>query len=126
MSRRGVNAAPLVVGSTVFASHSEENISGTAMGALAAIDATKLGDVTESGRKWQLPEVMAGRTQPILIDGKLWVIDDRAKLWIYDAESGEQVGRRVALGTQMRSSPLYADGKVYACTANGRWYILEA
>ena len=25
----------------------------------------------------------------------------------------------------MRSSPLYADGKVYAFTANGRWAILE-
>ncbi|MCA9218145.1 MAG: PQQ-like beta-propeller repeat protein [Planctomycetales bacterium] len=125
MSRRGLNAPPLVVGSTVYAGHSEENVSGTtAMGALASIDATKTGDLTETGRNWQVPEVMAGRTQPLLIDGNLWVVDDRAKLWIYNAETGEQVGNRVALGTMMRSSPLYADGKVYACTANGRWYIL--
>ena len=128
MSRRGLNAAPLVSGSTVYAGHSEENFSSearTKMGALAAIDATKTGDITETGRKWQMLEVMSGRTQPLLISGNLWVTDDRAKLWIYNAETGEQVGRRIALGTQMRSSPLYADGKVYACTANGRWYILE-
>lgn len=125
ISRRGVNAAPLVDGSTVYAGHSEENIVGTAMGALAAIDVSGTGDLTESGKKWQLPEVMAGRTQPLLIDDRLWIFDDRAKLFIYDAATGESVGRRIGLGTQMRSSPLYADGKVYACTANGRWYILK-
>ena len=33
LSRRGVNASPLVVGDRVYACHSEENITGTTMGA---------------------------------------------------------------------------------------------
>ncbi|MCP3693360.1 MAG: PQQ-like beta-propeller repeat protein, partial [Planctomycetaceae bacterium] len=48
-----------------------------------------------------------------------------AKLHILDAKTGEPVAKRVALGTVMRPSPLMADGKIYICTANGRWYILK-
>ena len=32
---------------------------------------------------------------------------------------------RKALGTSMRSTPLVADGKLYLCTNEGRWYILK-
>jgi hypothetical protein len=70
-------------------------------------------------------ELMAGKSSPIAIDGRLVVCDDRAKMHVLDATTGETIGRRVALGTVMRSSPLYADGKIYAFTANGRWYILQ-
>jgi len=52
------------------------------------------------------------------------VIEDGAKLLVLDAKTGEQLARK-PLGTMMRSSPLYADGKIYTCTANGRWYILR-
>ena len=66
---------------------------------------------------------MDGRSQPLLVGNRLWVFDDRAKLWLLDAETGESVGRRVALGRMMRASLLYADGKVYAFESNGRWAI---
>jgi hypothetical protein len=68
---------------------------------------------------------MAGKSSPIAVDGRLFVCDDRAKMHVLDAKTGETIGRRIALGTVMRASPLYADGKIYALTANGRWYILE-
>ena len=51
-------------------------------------------------------------------------MDDRAKLYVLDAASGDRIGSRIPLGTVMRGSPLYGDGKIYAVTANGRWYIL--
>ena len=126
ISRRGVNAPPLVIGDMVYAGHSEENISGTKMGAVAALRISGLsGDVTNSGEVWQIREIMAGKTAPLMINNQLWIFDDRAKLHILDAGTGEPIVKEIKLGTQMRSTPLYADGKVYAFTANGRWYILE-
>ena len=122
-SRRGVNISPLVVGDTVYASHSEENIVGNTMGGLVALDGTMKGDLTGKAL-WQQHEVMSGKSSPLMIDGRLWTIDDRAKLRIFDPATGEQIARK-ALGTVMRSTPLYADGKVYCCTHNGRWYILQ-
>ena len=123
-SRRGVNTSPLVVGDRVIAGHSEENIVGTAMGAVVALDAAGTGDITDSGELWRVDELMVGKASPLVVDDKLYLFDDRAKLHVLDLKTGDPIGKRIALGTVMRASPLYADGKIYACTANGRWYIL--
>jgi outer membrane protein assembly factor BamB len=122
LSRRGLNSPPLVVGDTVFMGNSEENVSGTTMGAIVALDGNAQGEISEP--RWRVDQLVGGRTAPLLIDRQLWVFDDRAKLYILDARTGDQI-ERVPLGTVMRSSPLYADGKVYALTVNGRWYILR-
>jgi hypothetical protein len=95
------------------------------MGTVVAIDGTGSGDITESGEVWRVDELMAGKSSPIAIDGRLFVFDDRAKLHVLDMETGQTIGKKIALGTVMRASPLYADGRIYAVTANGRWYILE-
>ncbi len=123
LSRRGLNVSPLVVGDTVYYSQSEENVVGSTMGALVAIDGTLTGDLTGK-EKWFVPEIMSGKSSPVLAGGKLWTVDDRAKLYIFDPETGEQLDKK-ALGTAMRSTPLIADGKVYTCTNAGRWYILK-
>ena len=47
-SRRGLNVSPLVIGDKVLSGHSEENIVGTSMGAVALIDGSGQGDVTQS------------------------------------------------------------------------------
>ena len=124
-SRRGLNVAPLVIGERVFTGHSEENISGTAMGSVVAIDASGKGNVTKSGELWKVDELMMGKAAPLHIGNRLYCFDDRAKLHVLDDKTGEPVAPRIALGTVMRSSPLYADGKIYAFTNNGRWYILK-
>ena len=125
-SRRGVNVSPLVVGDMVYASHSEENIEGNTMGSVVALDGTMKGDLT--GReKWQAFEVMAGKASPVMVDGKLWVVDDRSKLWVFDPETGKALVRRKAVGKDkvMRSTPLVANGKVYMPTNNGHWQVVE-
>ena len=59
-----------------------------------------------------------------MVDDRLWVVTDGAKLQILDPATGELVGKK-ALGTVMRSTPIYADGKVYLCTNTGIWYALK-
>ena len=124
-SRRGINVSPLVVGDTVVASHSEENIEGTAMGSVVALDGSGSGDITDNPPLWREDEMMAGKASPLVVGDRLYLFDDRAKLHVRDLKTGEPVGSKTSLGTVMRSSPLYADGKIYCCTANGRWYILK-
>ena len=46
-------------------------------------------------------------------------------MYIYDLETGEQIGRKLALGRVMRGSPLYADGKIYAVGNSGNWAIFQ-
>lgn len=117
-SRRGLNVSPLVHEGMVYTGHSEENIEGTAMGALVALDGA-------TGKQlWKLEEVMVGKSSPIMVGGQLYTIDDRAKLMAFDPTGGEMIFRK-PLGTVQRSTPLLADGKLYICDNNGRWYVLK-
>lgn len=124
-SKRGLNIRPIVSNGVVYTGHSEENIGSTSMGSIVAIDATKTGNITATGAKWRVDELMVGKAAPLLIGDRLYCFDDRAKLHILDIKTGEPVVGKKALGTVMRAGVLYADGKIYACTANGRWYIMK-
>lgn len=123
-SRRGLNVSPVVDDKgRVFIGHSEENLDGYAMGAMVALDGTMTGDL--SGKQlWNGYQVMAGKSSPLAIDGKVYVTTDSAKMLVFDANNGRQLERK-ALGRSMRGSPLYADGKIYACTVGGRWWVLK-
>ncbi len=123
-SRMGINVAPLVTpDGRVFISHSEENTVGNTMGSISCLDGTKSGDLTGT-EIWRNFEIMAGKSSPVTLGGWIYVLDDRAKLYIFDAETGEEISKK-ALGTTMRSTPLVADGKLYTCTNSGQWYILK-
>ncbi len=124
-SRRGLNVSPVVAGDTVYMGHSEENLTGTAMGSVAAVRGTGRGDVTKDGAIWRADELMVGKSSPVMVDGRLYCIDDLAKLHVLDAATGKAIAKRFPLGTSMESSPLFADGKLYAITEAGRWYILQ-
>ncbi len=125
LSRRGLNLSP-VVGpqGRVYTGQSEENVVGSTMGAVVALDGKQQGDLQLGDEEWIVPEEMVGKSSPLLVDGRLYAVTDTAKLIILDAETGKQIGKKT-LGRAMRSSPLYADGKLYVCTNEGMCYILE-
>ncbi len=106
--------------------HSEENEVGTAMGTMLAIDGTGHGDISRTGEKWRVFELMVGKSSPVRVNDKLYCVDDRAKLHILDAVTGEAATKRpIALGRMMRGSPLVADGKLYAAAHSGDWFIFR-
>lgn len=119
VSRHGLNATPLIHGDRVYCGHSEENLDTTAMGAVFCLDAATGEEI------WKTDELMVGRTAPMMIDGRLYVIDDRCKIFVLNPETGEVLGERGSLGTVMESCPIYADGKLYVCESNGRFWILR-
>lgn len=122
-SRRGINITPVVEGDTVYMCHSEENYVNTTMGAIAAIRGDRTGDITKDGALWRVFDRTVGKSSPLLVHGRLYVIDDGATMFILDAKTGKQIGKQ-KLGTMMRGSPVYADGKIFTCDATGRWYVL--
>jgi outer membrane protein assembly factor BamB len=124
-SRRGLNVSPTVVGETVFMGHSEENPTGTRMGAIAAINGALTGNVTKTGELWKEIEIGVGKSSLLAVDGKLYCPDDSGKLWVLDQKTGKQIGRKFGLGTMNFATPVYADGRIYHVEKNGRWYILE-
>ena len=125
LSRRGLNVATVVDGTKVYTAHNEENTDNTSMGALVAIDGSKTGDVTTSGELWKVKNISDGKGAPLVIDGRVYVTDDTAKFYVFDAATGKQIGQKISLtGTIIRSSPLYADGKLYVCTTSA-WHVFQ-
>lgn len=127
LSRRGLNVSPIVVDDKVYTGHSEENFGGAipTMGSVVALDGTGKGDIIESGVIWKHDEVLAGKCSPVLVDGRLYVVQDTGSMYVFDAETGEEIGRRVRLvGSSARSSPLYADGKLYVLSTSA-WHVFQ-
>ncbi len=125
LSRRGLNLTPLVEKERVYIGQSEENPEDNTMGSLAALDGRLSGDITKTGELWRKKEVMVGKSTPVLVDGRLYAADDSGGLFVFNAATGEQIGRKVKLaGAMMRASLLYGDGKIYAFTTSA-WHVLQ-
>jgi len=124
LSRRGLNVSPTVDGDVVYTGHSEENINGRKIGAVVAVGAAGMGNVTQSGEIWKELEIADGKSSILKVNDLLYCPDDGGKLFILNAKDGTQVGRKVSLGTINFASPVYADGKIYYVEKNGRWYIM--
>ena len=132
LSRRGINVSPVVVDELVYAAHGEENLSGNTQGGVVCVKATGAkGDISANGAVWfreqieEGVEATPGKSSPIVYEGRVYLMDDKGKLYIMDAKTGEPVAPRKALGKAMRGTPLLADGKLYIFMDNGRWYIFE-
>ena len=126
LSRRGIFLTPLVVGNRVFAGHSEENLGLNSMGAVVCLEITGTGDETKVEERWRREEIVNGYSEPVLIDNRLYLLDDRCKMWVIDADTGEFIAERLRVaGNRQRAALTYADGKLYVLTENGPWAILE-
>jgi len=124
MSRRGLNAAPAVVGHRVYISHGEDNIDTTNFGRIECIDGRGKGDITATNSIWRVDGIKAGYTGLLVNDGILYVVADTGRLYAYDSESGKALWD-YSLGTVGKGSPVWADGKLYVMEVNGNIHILR-
>lgn len=124
MSKRGINTGAAVHGSTVFVSHSEENLDTNEMGLLAALDGTARGDIQKDRIKWQVKGFQGGYSSPVIDGDRLLQIDNGANLFAFDLITGRQLWKQ-NLGTIQKASPVLGDGKLYVGTENGKFYIIR-
>ncbi|MFV0443383.1 MAG: PQQ-binding-like beta-propeller repeat protein [Planctomycetaceae bacterium] len=118
LSERGVNCSPVIYKDYVICGHSEENIGTTEMGGLVCLNGKDGSEV------WKKTEHFVGKSPPIIAGDLLIAIEDGGKLYIMDPLTGKEYYSR-KVDTTMRGSPLYADGKLYVLSGNGRWWIFK-
>ena len=125
LSRRGINASPLIAGDMIYASQAEENLDNTSMGCATAFTAGGSGDITASHLAWQHKGVTDGRSMPVVLGDRVYFVEDGAKVNVFDRATGKRIGRpQKLLGTIVRGSPLVADGKLTICSTSG-WHVIE-
>jgi outer membrane protein assembly factor BamB len=93
-------------------------------GRLVCIDATKQGDISETGLVWKLDEFSVSCSTIAISDGLLFTADMHGIVYCLEAETGKVLWRHEA-GIGIWGSPLVADGKVYLGT-NGKGLLIFA
>jgi len=92
---------------------------------LKCIDATRTGDITESGLVWSYSIAHHCVSTPSIQDGLIYVADCGGEVHCVDAETGKPCWTHDVRG-EIWASTLVADGKIYVGTRKGDFWILAA
>ena len=95
------------------------------MGHLYAIDATKRGDITETGRLWHYDKIRRSISTGAIYNGLLFYSDFSGFLHCLDAKTGKPYWTHDMLAA-VWGSPMVINGKVYLGDEDGDVVVLEA
>ncbi len=121
-----INPSPVAEGNLVYLSHGEENPEGskTGIGRVICLDASQITNGTPK-LVWEFSRgIRFGLASLALADGKLYIPDDAAKLYCFDAKKGKLLWK-VNYGTTSRGAPVIADGKIYLSETNAKFHIIK-
>jgi len=124
ISKRGLNTGVVVYNNLAILTHSEENLESSEMGMMLAVDATAKGEIKKDQIKWSTYGWQGGFSSPVLDGDRLYQVDNGANIAAFDVNTGKQLWLK-NLGTIQKASPVFADGKLYVGTENGKFYILR-
>jgi len=118
-------STPVFYNGKVYVSIGQDPEHGEGVGALICIDASKSGDITESGNVWTYKGMGRSISTASIMNGLLFVGDYGGRIHCLDAITGK-VHWVHDTGSHIWSSTLAADGKVYLGNEDGVLTILEA
>ena len=84
------------------------------------------GDVTSSHVVWQAKKGGPYIPSPILVDGRLTMVNDGGIVTSYDAKTGEQLFQQRIPSSEFSVSLVYGDGKLYITSESGDTFVLSA
>lgn len=82
------------------------------------------GDVTASHVAWKVKFPALSQSSPILLDGRVYVVNDSGILLCLDLATGKEIYKE-RLGTDFAASPVLADGRMYFFDARGKGTVVE-
>ena len=120
--KRSINTGVAVKDNMVILSHGDENLEGVELGLIAAIDGSQTGDIKTA--KWAVKGHEFAYSGPILDGDRVYQIDGGSTLLAFDVNTGKELWN-LPLGTSQKASPVFADGKIYVGTDNGKFFIVR-
>ena len=124
-TRNEVISTPVVYQNVVYIANGQDPEHGEGTGHLYAIDATKRGDITESGRIWHYTDIRRSISTGALYNGILFYSDFSGFLHAVDSKTGKQLWKHDMFAA-IWGSPMVIDGKVYLGDEDGDVAVLLA
>ncbi len=117
-TRNELIATPVIYDDKVFIANGQDPEHGEGVGHFYAIDPTKRGDITQTGRLWQYDKIRRSISTAAIADGLLYVSDFSGYLHCLDVKTGQPYWTHDLLAA-VWGSPFVVDGKVYLGDEDG-------
>jgi len=124
-TRNEVISTPVIHENVVYIANGQDPEHGEGEGHLYAIDATKRGDITESGRIWHYRDIRRSISTGAHFNGILYYPDFSGFLHAIDMKTGKPHWKHDMFAA-VWGSPMVIDGKVYLGDEDGDIAVLEA
>jgi outer membrane protein assembly factor BamB len=124
-TRNELIATPVVYDGLVYIGNGQDPEHGEGVGHFYAIDPTKRGDITQSGKVWQYDKIRRTISTAAIKDGIVYIADFSGFLHALDAKTGAVYWTHDMLAA-VWASPVVIDGKVYLGDEDGDVVVLAA
>jgi outer membrane protein assembly factor BamB len=123
-TRNEVISTPVIFENVVYIANGQDPEHGEGVGHLYAIDATKRGDITTTGRLWHYDKIRRSISTASIKDGIIYYPDFSGFLHALDVKTGKPFWVHDMFAA-MWSSTLVADGKVYLGDEDGDVVVIQ-
>jgi outer membrane protein assembly factor BamB len=123
-TRNEIISTPIIVDDIVYIANGQDPEHGDGAGHLYAIDATKRGDITETGRIWHYEGIRRSMSTGALHEGVLYYADFSGFLHALDAKTGKPYWVHDMLAA-IWASPYVVGGNVYLGNEDGDVVIMQ-
>jgi outer membrane protein assembly factor BamB len=120
-----INATPVLYKNRVYVANGQDPDHGEGVGVLTCLDATKTGDITETGKIWVFDKIMRSISTCSIYNDLLFIGDYSGYVYCLDPETGKLYWQFKS-GSHIWGSTLAADGKVYFGNEDGEAIVLAA
>jgi len=123
-TRNEVISTPVIYENVVYIANGQDPEHGEGVGHAYAIDATKRGDITETGRLWHFDKIRRSISTAAIKDGLIYLADFSGFVHCLDVKTG-QLHWTHDMFAAIWGSPMIIDNKVYLGDEDGDLVVLE-
>ena len=122
-TRNNIISTPVLYDDKVFIANGQDPEHGEGVGHFYAIDATKRGDITQTGRVWHYDKIRRSISTPAIHEGIIYMPDFSGFFHALNVETGEPYWVHDTFAA-VWSSPMVVDGKIYLGDEDGDVVVL--
>jgi outer membrane protein assembly factor BamB len=123
-TRNELIATPVIVDDVVFIQNGQDPEHGEGVGHAYAIDATKRGDITQTGQIWHFDKIRRSISTAAVYEGIVYLADFSGFLHAVDAKTGKPYWTHDMFAA-VWSSPMIVDGKLYLGDEDGDIVVMQ-
>lgn len=124
-TRNEIISTPVIYEDKIYIANGQDPEHGEGLGHLYCIDATKRGDITQTGMVWHYDKIRRSVSTAAVKDGLVYYPDYSGFLHCLDAKTGKVYWTH-DLFAAVWGSPMLIDGKIYLGDEDGDVVVMQA